>query len=268
MPKLLKSASPIVQASCRLEDSAGPGSGTVAIDPSISSGAGGSTSSARHRRSRPARARSRFAAISSGQPPGSSEPMNRIAVGSARYADRVGGARSSRTRAETVSGRYVASSRRGRSPAAGSPSGDRDGRGGRPIPSARTATCDSCRCSRRRRSRRGRAGPCPARGRRRRACRCRARPSSCTSSAIGKTSAVGLVTWLISASLVRGVTHPRIASVTCPASRIGKGISATTTRRPATVRGERCRIARGVVLVVVDEDLVAGLEAAATAGRC
>ena len=38
--------------------------------------------------------------------------------------------------------------------------------------------------------------------------------------------------------------------------------------RAATVRGERAALRRGVVLVIVDEDLITGPEAAASAGRC
>ena len=63
-----------------------------------------------------------------------------------------------------------------------------------PRPSARRPTCAGCRRSTRRRSRARRAAGSPARARRRRACRCRALPARCTMRSTGKISAVWLVT--------------------------------------------------------------------------
>ncbi len=57
--------------------------------------------------------------------------------------------------------------------------------------------------------------------------------SARTSRSIGSTSAVGLVTWLTTASRVRGVTAPSIASITASGPSTGNGTRATTTRAPS-----------------------------------
>ena len=62
-----------------------------------------------------------------------------------------------------------------------------------------------------------------------------------TIRSIGKTSAVGLVTWLTRSRRVRGVTAARSASTTSSSLRDGNGIGATTTRAPA---GRRRRAGR------------------------
>ena len=51
--------------------------------------------------------------------------------------------------------------------------------------------------------------------------------------ATGKMSAVGLVTWATSASLVRDVTAPRNAASTSSGPAVGNGTRATTTRAPS-----------------------------------
>ena len=108
-------------------------------------------------------------------------------------------------------------------------------------------------------ARRGRARACPARARRRRACRCPACRARRRSARSGSTSPVGLVTWSMSASRVRGVTAPRIASTTSSAERSGKG-TAATTRGAAALRGTRQRVLRRVVGVIGGQQLVARLE--------
>ena len=81
--------------------------------------------------------------------------------------------------------------------------------------------------------------------------------SSVTSSAIGKMSAgrAGDVADQRELRPRGDAAEDRLRHL--PASRIGNGISATTTRAPARSAANDCRIACGVVLVVVDEDLVA-----------
>ncbi len=131
------------------------------IDPSIAPG-----TAARSRAPRTAaparRARARGCArIISGQPPGSSEPRNAIASGTHRHA--VGSAvpvqsNSRRKRERSVRGEFapwLIDQRPDARPAG------RGARAGTPRPSARRATCGSCRCSRRRRAPRGRAAACP-----------------------------------------------------------------------------------------------------------
>ncbi len=54
-----------------------------------------------------------------------------------------------------------------------------------------------------------------------------------TIRSIGKTSAVGLVTWLTRARRVRGVTAASSASTISSSLLTGSGIRATTTRAPA-----------------------------------
>ena len=116
--------------------------------------------------------------------------------------------------------------------------------------------------------RRGRAGPCPARGRRRRACRCRGRRSASTSASIGKTSAVGLVTWLTTARRVRGVTAARMRlDHARPGPSIGKGIGDDHHARPVAGGHGLHRVDGRVVLVVVGQQLVARLEAQALEDR-
>ena len=74
--------------------------------------------------------------------------------------------------------------------------------------------------------------------------------SSRTSRAIGRTRAVGLVTWLSTASRVRGVTAPCTASTTSSAPLVGNGIGARTTRAPSRFGDRADRVEDGVVLVV------------------
>ncbi len=94
--------------------------------------------------------------------------------------------------------------RRGWSRGDGSGRASHRGRGGTPRPSARTATCGSCRCRTARRSSPDRDRAFPARGRRRRSTVTPRSSSSATEFAIGKTRPVGLVTWSMIATRVRG----------------------------------------------------------------
>ena len=86
------------------------------------------------------------------------------------------------------------------------------------------------------------------------------RASCATSSSIGRMRAVGLVTWLISRSRVRGVTAASTASAASPGSEIGKGIRATTTRAPSRVATAARALSVALYSWSVVSELVAGLE--------
>ena len=154
--------------------------------------------------------------------------------------------RPSRTRGGSASARRAARSPRARRPADGSGRAGPRGPTGRPCPSARTATCGRCRSSRRRRARRRRPGPCPGAWAPSTSVSIPRRSISATSSATGRISAVGLVTWLTRRSRVRSVTAARIAASASSGPAIGKGIGATTTRAPS--RAATARIALIVAL--------------------
>ena len=116
------------------------------------------------------------------------------------------------------------------------------------------------RVVRRARARRGRAAPSPARAPRRRACRSRGRRARATIRSIGRTSAVGLVTWLTIASRVRSV-----AAAEDPLDDVvlrgGREREPGDDDARAVARGDVAGdVEDRVVLVVGREDLVAGLE--------
>ena len=142
-------------------------------------------------------------------------------------------------------------------------------RGGTRLPSARRATCGSCRCSTRRRARARSTGTIPG------ACA----PSTSTSTPrrlraqgpaprSGRRRRSALVTWSSSASRVRGVTarEHRLHDLSGPRER--EGHRATTTRAPAALGDARERVAAGVVGVVGGEQLVARGESRASGARC
>ena len=81
--------------------------------------------------------------------------------GERQVAGRVAGARPSRTRGGSASGRRAARWRHATRPADGSGRAGPRGPTGRPCPSVRTATCGRCRSSRRRQARPRRRAPCP-----------------------------------------------------------------------------------------------------------
>ena len=149
-------------------------------------------------------------------------------------------------------------SRRARRRAGGSRPGGRHGRGGRPSPSGRTATCARCPSSRRPRARPGRPAACPGACAPSTSVSTPRRSSSRTSAATGMTRAVGDVTWLTSARRVRGVTASRNASTTCDGSADRERHPDDDDARPVARRGGPERVERGVVLVVAGEELVAG----------
>ena len=146
-------------------------------------------------------------------------------------------------------------------PAAGSSPGGPRARGARPSPSARTATCARCRSSTPRPAGRGRPAACPGACAPSTSVSTPRRSSSRTIAATGITSAVGDVTWLTSASRVRGVTASRYASTTCDGSAIGNGIRARRRVAPSRSAAAPKRVERRVVLVVAGEQLVARPEA-------
>ena len=180
------------------------GSGSVAIEPSIESGAGGSMPSASQSRSRPSSASAWFDAMTSGQPPGACAAIQSIAAGSVRNP--VGSAvptqsNSWRKRVRSPSGAFAPCDTTSGwirlAAVLADPQDRRALRPAQPLVAVAGPVRGAERVERR-------PAPSRARGRRRRACRCRGRSSAATISATGKMSAVGLVTWLTTTSRVRG----------------------------------------------------------------
>ena len=229
------------------------------IRPSRREPAAGPPSAATSR-SRASSASARFAAMTAGQPPGSSAAIQSIAAGMRERRGRVAGADPVELEAEPRSVGRGWRWRRATRCSGGSARAGRRGPTGTPRPSARTATCGRCPCSTRPRARRARAAPSPGRGRRRRACRSPRASSSRTRRSIGRTRPVGLVTWLSTASRVRGVTAASTASTISSSPAVGKGRAARTTRAPS--RSAAARIVLSVALYSWSrgEQLVARLE--------
>jgi hypothetical protein len=205
------------------------GSRIEAIAPSIDSGAIGSGPSRSLSIDRASIARARFAAMCAGQPPGRRPPTTRIASG--RHRNAVGFVVPCQSNSRHRSGRSSRGSLRpwlvtsGSSPRLRSsrttsipaPLGPHSHLWPLPVqyaaPSAETSS-----------------GSSPGAWAASTSVSTPSRSSSRTMVSIGKTRPLGLVTWLTSASRVRGVTAASSASTTSSGWRIGSRIRARTTR--------------------------------------